>query len=220
MTPTPEPTPIDPNTPFTRDLLRTLVGTVRAQPDETRAEYAERFAAVTTAWAAYRPRDPMEQMLAAQIVGAHYAALDCLTQAAEAEDPAHAERLRRSYTAMTRTMRDMMRLLESRQQRPAEIAPPLAVEPIPPLRRRPPAPKAAQHPIHREKAPAPVKKDPAKMSDEELNAALTDIQTQCATALFDNKHPLHREALRMLPEMLPGIVIPETWLEDALPMAA
>ena len=38
-----------PNDPFTRDLLRSLVATVRAQPDETEAEYAERFTAVTAA---------------------------------------------------------------------------------------------------------------------------------------------------------------------------
>ena len=56
MTPTEQPTEIDPNNPFTHDLLRNLVATVRAQADETDAEYAERFAAVTTAWAAFHPR--------------------------------------------------------------------------------------------------------------------------------------------------------------------
>ena len=30
-----EPTAIDPNNPFTRDLLRSLTATIRAQPDET-----------------------------------------------------------------------------------------------------------------------------------------------------------------------------------------
>ena len=97
------------------------------------------------AWAAYHPRDRVEQMLAAQIIGAHHAALDCLAQASETEDQPRADRLRRSYATMTRTMRDLMRLLERRQRRPITDEPPMqAIEPIPPLRRRRPEPKATQ----------------------------------------------------------------------------
>ena len=214
------PTEIDSNTPFTQNLLRTLVATIPAQPDETDAEYAERFAAAATAWAAFRPRDTVEQMLAAQIVTAHHSALDCLSQAAETEDHARADRLRRSYATMTRSMRDTMRLLESRQQRPADTQAPPAIEPIPKPRRRPAEPKATQQPLHREKPSAALAKDPSKMTDDELQAGLTDMRTQAAAALFDKQHPLHREALRMLPEILPGIVVPDAWLEDALPMAA
>ena len=77
------PSKIDPNTPFTQNLLRTLVATLPAQRDETEADYEERFATA----AAYRPRDIVEQMLAAQIVAAHYSALDCLARAAEAGPP-------------------------------------------------------------------------------------------------------------------------------------
>ena len=214
------PPAIDPNNPFTRDLLRSLAGTVRAQPDETAAEYGERFAAASTAWASFRPRDPMEQMLAAQIVSAHYASLDCLNRAMETDDPAQAERLRRSYATMTRTMRDAMRLLERQQQRPADTAPPLAIEPIPQPRRRPPEPKTTQQPMHREKPPAAPNKDPAKMSDAELEAAKDDIRTQCGIALFNPKHPLHRDALELLPQILPGVVIPNSYLQDALTLAA
>ena len=216
MTPTPK---FDAKTPFTRDLLRTLTATIPAQPDETEAEYAERFAAATTAWAAFRPRDTVEQMLAAQIVAAHYAALDCLTRAAETEDSTKAERLRRSHATMTRGMRDTMRQLDERQQHPADTEAPPAIEPIPAPRRRPAEPNATHYPMQSEKPAAAPKKDPAKMTDEELTTALTDIETKVATALFDKKHPLHREVLRMLPEMLPGIVVPDSWLEDALPMA-
>ena len=214
---TPAHPPID---PFTQNLLRTLVATIPAQPDETDTEYEERFAAATTAWAAFRPRDTVEQMLAAQIVAAHHAALDCLTRAAETEDPARADKLRRSHATMTRTMRDLMRLLETRQQRSADTQAPLAIEPIPKPRRRPAEPKTTQQPLHREKAPAAPAKDPSKMTDDELQSALTDMRTEAAAALFDKQHPLHRDALRMLPEILPGIVVPEAWLEDALPIAA
>jgi hypothetical protein len=213
-------TQIDHNTPFTRDLLRSLTATIPAQPDETDAEYAERFAAASTAWRSFHPRDTVEQMLAAQIVAAHYAALGCLTRAAETEDQARADRLRRSHATMIRSMRDTMRQLESRQQHRADTEAPPTIEPIAPPRRRPAEPNATHYPMQSEKRPAAPKKDPAKMSDEELSTALTDIETKVATALFDKKHPLHREALRMLPEMLPGIVVPDAWLEDAIPIVA
>jgi len=218
---TPEPTPIDPNTPFTRNLLGGLTATIPAQPDETDDEYAERFTAATTAWAAFKPRDPVEQMLAAQIVAAHHAALDCLNKAVETEDAALADRLRRSHATLTRTMRDMMRLLDRQQQRPVTEAPVMpAIAPVPPPRRRPAEVNAAYNPMHREKPWTEPMMDPAKMTDAELQSSLTDVRTQCAAALFDKKHPMHREVLRMLPRILPGIVVPDAWLEDAPSLAA
>ena len=186
-------------------MASSLAGTLRAQADETNAEYEERFAAATTAWASFHPRDPREQMLAAQIVAANYAGLDCLNRAMEADDPAQAERLRRSYAVMMRTVRDTMRLLDRQRMQPAEAAPSLPViEPAPPPRRRPPEAKPAQQPMHRENAPTAPAKDPAKMTDEELEAAKADIRTQCAIALFDVKHPQHHEALELLPD---GMVV-------------
>jgi DNA primase len=208
MTPSPtaEPTPTDTNNPFTRNLLRSLAGTVRAQPDETEAEYAERFAAATAAWAAFFPRDPVEQLLAAQIVSASYAALDCLNKAAETEDPAQADRLRRSFATMNRTMRDTLRLLNIQQKRPvASAAAALAIEPSPP-RRRPAAPNPPQQPMHREKprsgraaAADPLDKDPAKMSDAELDAAIEEMKARRIAALADPEHPLHREVSALPP---------------------
>ena len=209
------PPAIDPNDPFTRDLLRSLTDTLRAQPDETSAEYEQRFAAATAAWASFRPRDPMEQLLAAQIVAAHYAALDCLNQAALTEDPALADKLRRSHATLMRTIRDTTHLLERQQQRPAHTASPLSIAPIPPPRRRPSEAKPAQQPLHREKAPAAPMKDSAKMTDEELEAAKEDIRTQCGIALFNPKHPMHREALELLPEILPGVIVPDSYYQDA-----
>lgn len=84
-------------------------------------------------------RDTMEQMLAAAIVAAHHSALDCLSQAAETEDPTKAELLRRSRTTMTRTMGDTIRLLGRRQQRPADTQAPPArraqSNALPPIKR-------------------------------------------------------------------------------------
>ena len=80
----------------------------------------------------------MEQMLAAQIVVAQYAGLDCLNRATETDDPAQADRPRRSYIVTMRAMRDTMRLLAQQLSQPvADAAPPPVIEPIPP-RRTPP----------------------------------------------------------------------------------
>ena len=155
-------------------------------------------------------------MLAAQIVAAQYAGLDCLNRAMEADDPAQADRLRRSYAVTMRTMRDTMRLLAQQRTQPAdEAAPPPVIESIPPPRRRPSEAKPPQQAVHREKPPAALAKepaapakDPAEMTDEELEATRSDIQIQCAIALFDVKHPLHQDALEILPELLPeGMVV-------------
>ena len=62
--------------------------------------------------------------------------------------------------------------------------------------------------MHRGNAPADGK-GAAKMTDEELDAARTEVRTQVAKAMFDRKHPNYREALLMLAEMLPGIANPE-----------
>lgn len=123
--------------------------------------------------------------------------------------------LRRSHATLTGTMRDTMRLLERQQRRPADTAPPPAIAPILPPRRRPPGTKPAQQPMHREQASRAPMKDPAKMTDEEIEAAKDDIRTRCGIALFSPKHPSHREALELLPEILPSVVVPESYYQDA-----
>jgi hypothetical protein len=207
-------TQIGPNNPFTRDLLRTLTTTIRAQLNETEAEYAERFTAATTAFAALCPRDPTEQMLAAQIVGAQYAGLDCLARAMETDDPIKSDKLRRSFAAMNRAVASSMRLLAEHRQRPenALAPPPPAIEPIPaprarPTEEKPPAEKSTQKPLHREHArPAPVSKDPSKMTDEELNAAIAGMRAVYEAARDDPEHPLHDEALIALADIPPPLV--------------
>ena len=46
-------------------------------------------------------------------------------------------------------------------------------------------------------------KDPALMTDAEIEACKTEIQTECAAALLDPRHPDHQEALQVLPDLLP-----------------
>ncbi len=172
----------DCDTPFTRTLLRTLVATFRAKPNETEAEYKERYAAVVIAFAAFAPRDAIEQMLAAQIVAASQAALDCMTQAIVAEDSLSQAALHRSYTAFNRTVNATMRTLAKAQARPAAaIAPPPVIE-APAQPARVVALKPPQHPIRREPAratPAPKPpRDPAKMDDDELIARMEYLRAR------------------------------------------
>ena len=110
-------------------------------------------------------------------------------------------------------MRDTMRLLDRQQQRPAETAPPVtAFAPIPPPRPRPPEPNATQHPLHRE--------NPAELPEAEPDDGMAEKQALAVAAMFDKKHPRHREALHLLREILPDIVIPDSWFDEPPAMAA
>ena len=65
----------------------------------------------------------------------------------------------------------------------------------------------------REKAPAedPAEdKAPGKTADDELNATLKAMRGQVTEALFHRKNPHRKDALRAVPEMLPGVIVPET----------
>lgn len=125
---------IDPNDPFIRNLLRSITAAMRAQPNETEAEYAARFNTATIAFTTFSPRDPMEQMLAAQIVAAQLAGFDCLNQAVATGEPLVADKLRRTFAQMNRAMDVAIRLLDKKQKRPddALAPPPPAIEAIPP----------------------------------------------------------------------------------------
>ena len=56
----------------------------------------------------------------------------------------------------------------------------------------------------------PEDKDPSKMTDDELNAALKAARAQVTDALSDSKHSYHKDALPALREMLPRVIVPET----------
>ena len=165
----------------TREILRTLAGMIRAQANETEAEYAERFTATATAFAAFQPRDLLEEMLAAQIVGAHHAILDSLAEAMRSDDPRQAERLRRAAAVMSELMPRTMHILAQLRQRSAEALapPPPVITPEPPPRRHPPAPQPPRYSPHREK-PQPDWRtmDPAKMSDEQLRIAIQEAEAE------------------------------------------
>ena len=193
----PKPIPINYDAPFTKNLLGTLVATAKAQPNETETEYNARYAAIVTAWVAFGPRDPLEQMLAAQAVAAHYAALECLTLAAQTGDPIEQGKMHSRFAALSRSMRDTMRVLVTLRERPSDaLPPPPVVKPEPPLRRAPIAAQPAKQTqgkqtqgkqsIQREVHRSPTgriydfTRDPAKMDDEELAAAIVYTKARIA----------------------------------------
>ena len=57
----------------------------------------------------------------------------------------------------------------------------------------------------------------AKMPDAEPNAGKAE---KPAHAMFNKKHPVHREALHRLRKILPDIVIPESWFDEPPALAA
>ncbi len=179
-----KPQDISYDTPFSRNLLRILTSTIRARPNETEAEYKERYTAIVTAFAAFAPRDPVEQMLAAQLVAAQYAALDCLAQAAAAEDATTHDRLFRIHASLTRAADIAMRHLTKAQERPAATLPPPPVIETPAQPEPVTALKPRQQPMHREKQRGSdgrvfdFTRDPAKMSDEELEAAIAHAKAR------------------------------------------
>ena len=187
--PNPIQATIDYNTDFILTLLRTLTNTARAKPNETEAEYKQRYTAIATAFAAFAPRDPIEQMLAAQFIAAHHAALDCLALAMAAEDQAEHTRLHRIHATLNRAMNTTLRHLAKAQARPADsLAPPPEIE-VPAQPEPVRALKPAQHPIRREKPgsadgrPLDLSRDPAKMSDAELEAAIAATKAKLAAQL-------------------------------------
>lgn len=212
--------PIDPNEPTVRTILLLVTAAARAQPDETAAEYAARFASATAAWAAFRPRDHEERWIAAQIVGARQAAFEALIRAAETDSNVEAARLHAGHAGLIRAMTQLMALLEKLRQRPAEAlsdAPDAAFAPIPPLRRCATAEKPAGGKAKAKAEPPP--KTPREMTDEELAAALAKVKREFLTALTDEKDPRYREAVAYLPELIPGVTVPAHFLDERPPDA-
>ena len=88
---------------------------------------------------AFSPSDPIEQMLAAQAVGAHNAAMERFRRAMMPEAGSEVtDRLRNSAARMGRTMRDTIKALTAHRARPV------------------PANNPAQAPMHREDVPTPA----------------------------------------------------------------
>ena len=105
-------------TPLGKMLLATLDA---AMPPGGTPE--DRQKAAYAALAAHEPQDSVEQILAAQAVAAHFAAMECFRQAMQPDaDPKTADRARGRAATMARTMRDAMRSM-AQHRRQAKAAP-------------------------------------------------------------------------------------------------
>ncbi len=215
MTPALASTDLD--TPSTGYFLRIVADSLRAQPDETPAEYEERFTAAASAWRAFNPRDQLEQWVAGQLVAAHHAALDNLTRAMETPDNGEAAQLRGGHAGLVRTIESLMRQLEQLKQRPDEslvqAGPAEAIQVPKPLRPRAAVVRVAGKAAAVSVAPA---KTPREMTDEELSVEINAMRKEFIMALFDPKSPHYPEAVAYLPDLVPDIVLPERFREVAV----
>ena len=119
-----------------QNIVRSLAETLWIPEGMTDAEMTIRAGAAFTAWAAFAPSDPVEQMLAVQAVGAHHAAMECFRRAMMPEvGPDITDRLRTSAARMGRMMRDTLKALTAYRARPM------------------PAQHPAQTPMHPEDVP-------------------------------------------------------------------
>ena len=144
------------DTSFATHITRVLVSTMRAQPDETPEERANRCKQAHTLWASYVPRDAIEQMLATQIVTSVFAAADCLQLAASTQDARSIARFNGQTLAFQRAIASAEKRLEKAQRRPddALFEPDDAAPPVP--LRQAPIVTGTQDPVHREPEEPPA----------------------------------------------------------------
>ena len=149
-------------TPFVQNIVRSLAETLWIPEGMTDAEMTIRAGAAFTAWAAFAPSDPVEQMLAVQAVGAHHAAMECFRRAMMPEvGPDITDRLRTSAARMGRMMRDTLKALTAYRARPMPAQHPaeqaLRPEDAPtPVEVGAPVAEPAQTPMHPEDVPTPA----------------------------------------------------------------
>ncbi len=143
------------DTSFATYMTRVLVSTIRAQPDETPEERANRCKQGHTLWASYVPRDAIEQMLATQIVTSVFGAADCLQLAASTQDARLIARFNGQALAFQRATAAAEKRLEKAQQRADDaLFEPDDAPPPEPLRQAPIF-VGVQDPIRREPEPEP-----------------------------------------------------------------
>ena len=169
-------------------------------PRATAEEIELRRRAALQTIAALRPRDPVEAMLAARCVAAHYATMDALRVAAQPNQPVDATlRLRGKAIGLARmigqTRRDLLQLQteaqpqqqqqqQQQQQRPSGQGLPASTSD---QASRLPAAAPASH-----QRPHPAATAPSPTPAQQTPAAATR-PTQPAPSVQANEHPMHRE---------------------------
>ena len=105
---------------FSDDLMRALAETLRIEDKDPDTAKMNRLVAAQNALLAFVPSEPTEAMLAAQLVAAHHAAMDCLKMAMRPfQPPETVVRLRSSAHSMIRAQTHLLRALERHRGWPA-----------------------------------------------------------------------------------------------------
>lgn len=109
-----QPSPL--GTPGIRDMLSLMLETLPVDPKRDPADGKIRQQAAAAAFAALLPRDALEAELAARVVTAHYAAMDCFRRAAlPAVSDDVAIRLRGTAVSLSRMAERLITALDRRR---------------------------------------------------------------------------------------------------------
>ncbi len=144
MNPPPTETPTLPHGPATRAAMRSAtLDALPSRPGASDSEKADQRDGALEILAALAPRDPLQAVLAARIVGAHYLAMDYFRRAARDDLPIDLHhRTVAKAVALCRIIDRAMRDLANRQGIP--VLRPAARPALPPAARPQPAPNTAQ----------------------------------------------------------------------------
>ncbi len=92
------------------------------RPPTERDGEAARLAAVAAALAAFKPKDEIEGMLAAQATALHFTSMECLRRAMLPNQPPDiASRLRKDGTNLARGMTDMLEALDRKRGKGPQV---------------------------------------------------------------------------------------------------
>jgi hypothetical protein len=120
------------STVFNETVFRKLLGAIETLRDDPTKEQSHRdfiaaeekriFAAAAVALAAFKPTDAIEAMIASQAVGLHFAAMACLSRAAN-KPPSYdtMSRLHRDAANLMRAMTDMLEALDRKRGKAPQV---------------------------------------------------------------------------------------------------
>lgn len=116
---------------FSDEIMRSLVATLyQDEPNQPTEHDLTRWRCALTLMEAFQPRTPIEVMLAAGIIAAHNAIMECHHRAMRCElAEADAARVRNNAVALTRGLAVLLKALDQRQAQP--LPPPLPPVPQP-----------------------------------------------------------------------------------------
>ncbi len=150
------------------DMLRATVAALPIDPDASADDLDAQRQAAQLAVMALCPRDPMEAMLAARIVSAHHAAMECFRRAARHDiDDNAALRLQGKAISLANLAMRTLRELRKCQAEPAAY-------PVVELPQADPEPPIANHPPAAPPPPYPATVIPATQPDAPYAPVMDD----------------------------------------------